>query len=65
MTKIGYSDNGTSDRENSARKNPHCSKCGTELEYIPIPIFGDYALGTSGGFWRCPNCGRREEVQHG
>ena len=65
MAKVGRNERCPHSSSKSDRENPRCPRCGTELDYVSSPVFGDYALGISEEFWRCPNCGHREEVQYG
>lgn len=63
--KIGRNQPCSCGNSMSGKNGPRCPKCGIKLEYISVPIFGDYALGISDEFWRCPEgCGHREEVRY-
>ena len=65
MAKVGRNERCPHGSSRSDRKNPRCPRCGIGLKYVSLPVFGDYALGISEEFWRCPICGYREEVQYG
>lgn len=41
----------------------HCPVCGEELEYMAIPIFGDWNLGVAHEWLKCRNCGYKGEVK--